>query len=333
MEDYFEYDTYDQYKFISAHVLTLAAFVLINISVMLFMVRVIPQVYSKFVKVAHEAKPLYCTFYWGGSTVLFILVIILFLCDVVGLSLSAKDVSKAGHKYNRTYKVSTHAVGTVTAVKALIFIVEMIVSVLICKNIRKGIHFPFRRLVCVCCCCCICCSDRVKHKAIQAVALWSIMSFVQHLAMSAVPIFILVILSPAKTISILALCLSALFCTIMLVTHVLYMCQVYGSKNGRPTFSAVSVATFLVQILLVLCVLGMVIVIIILYLTIINEGAKFNFGSFFVSLVPSAILSMIGWYVKIKLLQSSSKSAENGGYGDLDFEQGTPTSEELTPLN
>ncbi len=330
-------DFQNGYHYISVHVLTLSAFVLVNISVILFMVRVTPQVYSTFVKkVSNEVievrlKYLYCILYWGGSTVLFFLVIILFLCDVLALAISAIELNDDFYFSSKhTEKVVTRTVGTVSAVKALAIIVEMTVCVVTCKRIRKGIDLPFRCFGCVyccCCCCCRCCSVRVKHKAIQAVALWSIMSFVQHLAMSAIPIFFFVIVSPAETLSILALCISALFCIIMLVTHVLYMCQVSGSKNGRQTLS---VAVFLVQILLIVCVLSTIIVIILLYLTMVSHGAKFNFGIFSVSLIPSAILSLMGWFVKRKLQQSFSRTPENDGYEDLDS---PPSNEETMPLH
>ncbi len=170
-------------SYISVHQLTLAIFVLLNISVMLVMVRVTPGVYSKLVeKVSGDSrlKRLYRTVYWGGTTVLLSLSTVLFVADAYH------------YAFFPSYSFYPRTWGMVIITKVVIYAVEMVTCVFICNKNKNGIDFPFScfaNLYCCCCCCCKCCSRNVKNQAVQTLALWGILSFVQHLSMSAIPIF------------------------------------------------------------------------------------------------------------------------------------------------
>ncbi len=74
----------------------------------------------------------------------------------------------------------------------------------------------------------------------------------------------------------------------------------------------VSVAMFVIQMFLIVSLLGVVIGIVLLYITMLGRGATFSgFGGWFVSLIPSAILTVSGWFVKTKLLQSAAPQDGN----------------------
>ncbi len=250
--------------------LILAIFVLLNISVMLVVLRVTPGLYSKLVnRLAEETRlnEFYRMFYWGGATVLLFVVIVLILADVAMLCLI--------RVYGITDNKGETKRGVVVILKVVITAIEIGICTLTCNRNKKGIDLPFScftNVYCCCCFCCKCCSRNVKCQAVQTLALWAIVSFVQHLAMSVVPIFFIVIVYPGEGFSILAMCLSALFCIVMLVSHVLYMGHAYRARANRRN----SVATFVVQMFLIVSLLGVVIGIVLLYITLLGYGASFN---------------------------------------------------------
>ncbi len=114
----------------------------------------------------------------------------------------------------------------------------------------------------------------------------------------------------------------------MLVSHVLYMGHVYGARANRR----VSVAMFVIQMFLIVSLLGVVIGFVLLYITMLGYGATFSgFGGWFVSLIPSAILAVIGWFVKTKLLQSTAERTPQDG--NVNEEAGDRAAvDEQTPL-
>ncbi len=296
-----------------------------NISVMLVVLRVTPGLYNKLVdRLAEETRSneFYRMIYWGGATVFFFVVIVLFLADVFALCILPIYVLT-------DMKKTTW--GVVVILKVVITAIEIGICTWTCNRSKKGIDFPFScftNVYCCCCFCCKCCSRNVKCQAVQTLALWAIVSFVQHLAMSVVPIFFIVILLPGEGFSILAMCLAALFCIIMLVSHVLYMGHAYRARANRRN----SVAMFMVQILLIVSLLGVVIGIILLYIKLLGDGASFNgIGGLFVSLLPSVALAMIGWFVKKKLLPSLSASTPQTGNVNQEARD-TAAADEQIPL-
>ncbi len=296
------------------HHLAVAIFVLLNISVMVVIIKVTPGLYRKIIEMVSaetslRLKKMYCAVYWGGVTVLFFLVIVLFLADLFVLIILFADY---------IWFASRNIWATVVTVKVIVAVVELIVCIVTYTKNMGGVDLPFKRFVNiyvhVCCPCCASdsreCPQDLKHHVAQTLALWAIVSFVQHLAMSAIPVIFLLILYPGEGFSLLATCLSALFCLIMLVSYMLYMQQVFGARTMANCCAFL--ATFVVQVLLIISLLSVVITTVVLYITMLGYGASFSgVGGLLVSLIPSATLSAIGWFIKTKLLHAELSREDN----------------------
>ena len=257
------------------------------------MVRLIPSYYPTFVRkvqnsdVNSNTRHVYLSFYWGCALVLFFLAMVLHLSD---LCLYIITFIYYDHYY----------VATCFLTKLVVTVVEFIVCAIVCKRNTITVHIPFQSCttnVLFCCCCCCCCSSTLKLKVVQTMALWGIMVFVQHITASLIPVGYDIILHPPETLSILALFASTLFCTIIVVAHLLHLGKVYGYQDR---------AAFCMQIFAIALFIGLAIVLNTIYLLLLGVGYELSFGSFLGSLVPSAVLSAAGWYIKTKFLDTKS---------------------------
>ena len=274
--------------------LLLAGFVFLNVLVMLLMVRFVPGYYHRFVSRVNgdgNTRHASLSFYWGCALVLFFLAMTLHLVDL--------GVYIYGSIWDSTVK-------TCISTKFVAVVAELVVCVFVCKRNTIIVDIPFQKCttnVLFCCFFCYCCPRNLKSKVVQTLALWGIMVVVQHITASLIPLCFTIILQPAEVLSVLALIVSTLFCTIIFVAHLLHLRQVVGHLQKTA---------FCIQMLAIVCFIGLAIVSIVVYLQFLRDGVEFNgLGGFLGSLAPSIILSAVGWYVKTKFLDAKTSADPN----------------------
>ena len=292
--------------------LLVAGFVFLNVLVMLVMVRFIPSYYHKFVRrvnseVNSNTRHVYLSFYWGCALVPFFMAMVLCLFD-----LTVYIVFLTVRGPNKLY------LWTCISIKFVVTVVELIVCAIVCKRNPITVHIPFQWCitnVLFCCCSYCCCSSTRKSKVVQTLALWGIMAFVQHITASLIPIGFAIISQPKETLSIIALIASTVFCTIIMVAHLLHLGKVSGHKKR---------VAFCTQIFAVALFIGLAVVLIATYILLLDSGYELGLGGFLGSLVPSVILSAVGWYVQARLLKNKS--------GDQHLAKGAGVLETAVPV-
>ena len=174
-----------------------------------------------------------------------------------------------------------------------------------CKTCRQNdVRMPIATKtanVACCCCFCFCCNRNTKSIAVQIIALWNILIFVHAFVTSTIPLFFLIILHPARTLSILSVHVSTLFFLIIFAAHLFSI--------GR-SFVWRSCSNALVTLLLS----GIVVIFIVVYIGCLDYGVQTKgISGFLVSLLPSACLSVIGWFIRRKFLKRAEiNDAETG---------------------
>ena len=273
--------------------LLLAGFIFLNVLVMLLMVRFVPGYYHRFVSRVNggvNTRHTSLILYWGCALVFFFLAMALHLVDL-GV-------------YTSVIGITVYPVITIST-KYVVMVVELIVCVFVCKRNPITMDIPFQKCttdILFCCCCCCCCSSNLKSKVVQTLALWGIMVVVQHITASLIPLCFIIISQPSEVFSVLALIVSTLFCTIIFVAHLLHLRQVVGRLQRTA---------FYIQMFAIVSFIGLAIVSLAVYLHFLRDGVEFNgLGGFLGSLIPSIILSAVGWYVKTKFLDTKTSAAD-----------------------
>ena len=177
-----------------------------------------------------------------------------------------------------------------------------------CKTSRQNsIRMPIPTVVVnTCCFCCICDNRNIKSIAIQIIVLWNVLFFVHAVVTSTIPLCFHIILHPSNTLSMLSLIFSTFFFFIILAAHLFHLGQS-------------SVWKLCSNIFVTLLFSGIVAIFILVYIVCLYYGVQTKgIGGFLFSLLPSAFLSVFGWFIKRKFL----KTAENSN-----AETGLPTAE------
>ena len=268
------------------------------------MVRFVPGYYHRFVSRVNgdgNTRHTSLSFYWGSTLVFFFLAMGLHALDLWGYFSIIRLTSIPMD--NSLKDAITESTIICISTKFVVMVVELIVCMFVCKRNTITVDIPFQQYttnVLFCCCCCCCCSSNLKSKLVQTLALWGVMVVIQHITASLIPFCFTIISQPAEVLSILALMASTLFCTIMFVTHLLHLRQVVGCLQRTA---------FYIQMFAIVCFVGLAIVSLAVYLQFLLAGVEFNgLGGFLGSLVPSIILSAVGWYVKTKFLDTNTSA-------------------------
>ena len=191
-------------------------------------------------------------------------------------------------------------------IKIAMMFLLLVLDILVTICIPKSTEFPtpilayvFSVLLCFSGCCSICCvcsrhSRQLYSKWIQTLALTSLFIFAQFIALSALPTIIWAFVFPIQTLAVIAFFVAALFCMTALIALLLRnIGQVACSRRCLGSWSILQ----LLLIPMVLLFLAIVILSFYLYLQC-TSGIKTNeVGGFIASFLPSAILTIIGWFV------------------------------------
>ena len=191
-------------------------------------------------------------------------------------------------------------------VKAAMIYLLIPLDILVAICIPKSAEFPIPYLAyilsfplcCTCCCCTCCCCTRCRHskqlrsKWIQTLALTSLLLFAQFIALSALPTILWAFVFPLQTLAVTAFFAAAIFCmTALIAVLIRNIGQLTCSGRGN------SYSSFM-QLLMVILFVAIVISTSFVYIKFITSGIKTNHvGGFIVSFLPSAILTILGWFV------------------------------------
>ena len=139
---------------------------------------------------------------------------------------------------------------------------------------------------------------QVLSKVLQVLALFNILIFIQTIATAFIPLFVYLLLYTYRVLSALIFMASGTFCLIVFVANLLHRS---AAKNCRYILVLFLQAFILLAFLAFICVLVM------FYLLLLSHGLHTGgLQGFLLSLLPSAVISAAGWYVKAKFLNSKS---------------------------
>ena len=244
--------------------------------------------YQKAALQAESITP-WVSFYWASSLVTGLCNIAIIVCEFTEIAIAVKTPFQFPF---------IKLIYTLPALGVFIFS-DLFLAFYINKSATLQ---PPRIIRCVfyICCPCRCCSENCHLGLIQTMAIWNILAFVHFTAWTIVPLILYTFVLPLQALSVLALCVTTIFCVITLTALLI-----------RKS----SVRMIISQVILILIFLALVILIAALYLRFVNNGVQVDsVGGFITSFFPSAILTIIGWFVtKGKLFnQSQTQTSRHG---------------------
>ena len=285
----------------------LTVFIFLNILVMLLMVRLVPGYYHKLRFNASDSRKRACiSIYRGFATVSFLVATV---CTIMDLTYFVRvfpffsNTSALCYTYccQNIVEQQKTAVYARVVLTPLIFLIELLVSIFTLSK-KTDMYGFFRRANTVS----LSCTKSVTAKAVQILALWGIMVFVQHIAMSVIMISLLVIKFAAVVLPVLACLVSALFCIVIFTAQLFYVCQLPRSQRK------ISLVCTCIQLLAILAFISLISSLLILYF-FFYYSMKLDFssvGGFAVSFIPTVVLAAIGWFVRRKLLKTGGDTDE-----------------------
>ena len=183
------------------------------------------------------------------------------------------------------------------AIKMVMVCLLIFIDILVAIYIPKSAEFsiPSIAYCCTCCCCCCCCSKLFRSKWIQTVALTSLLLFTQLVVVSAVPTILWTFVFPVQTLAVVAFFAAANFCmTALIALLIRNIGRITRGGRWRDNWNTLQP----LLILMVALFLAIVILTFIIYVKLITSGIATNqVGGYIVSFLPSAILTIIGWFV------------------------------------
>ena len=307
---------------------TYALAVLISISVLtvalttIALIKVTPKLYKKVASHMESGNQSYkvYSFFWASS----------FVASVCNIALLLFETSFFLYQFSASYWI--------IKVPMMYFLIlfDILVAICIPKNAEFPIpylayilSFPLCCTYCCCtCCCCTCChrSKQLRSKWIQTLALTSLFLFAQFIALSALPTILWAFVFPVETLSVTTLFAAAIFCVIALIALLLRnIGQLVRSRRCRDNCNILQ--PFL--ILMVTLFLAIMILSFYIYIKFTSGVTTNQVGGFIVSFLPSAILTIIGWFVtKDKFFKQTfsqeSDSTRNRSQPDFPTELTTP---------
>lgn len=189
-----------------------------------------------------------------------------------------------------------------TLVTVILIFIQLFVAAGIAKNTIMYVPGLFTLFCCFFKCRCKRWNGEFWNKVLHTFAIWFLMAFLQLVAGSVIPYLVLAIVNPVPSVTFLALGASTLFCLIIFVASLL---QVSVQMKKTSCYDKV---VALVQGLVFIVFLGLVAITVIIYQGVIQSGTSTGVVSgIALSLVPSAIIAVLGFAVKSKLLRDGDE--------------------------
>ena len=172
------------------------------------------------------------------------------------------------------------------------------ILIVICIPKDTEVPFPSIAYCCTCCCCCCCCSKQLHSKWIQTLALSSLLLFTQTVALSALPTILWAFVFPIETLAVITSFSAATFCVTALLAVLVRNIEQLTCNQRKFRNKCYSSSMQLLLIPIVILFLAIVILTSYIYLKFITSGIETNqVGGFIASFLPSALLTIIGWFV------------------------------------
>ena len=157
------------------------------------------------------------------------------------------------------------------------------------------------------------CSKELRSKWIQTLALSSLFFFTQVVALSALPAILWAIIFPIQVVAVISFFATGIFCVTALIALLLRnIGQIPCCSDKNTSFNGIdkdtsskrfkarcwSILQPSLLILMVTLFLAIVILTFYVYINFITSGIEANqVGGFIFTFLPSAILTIIGWFV------------------------------------
>ena len=274
----------------------------------LALIKVAPKLYQKIIERSNQ----WYSFFWAAS----------FMASVCNL---VNAYALVGLVITHFWFPSEFSDDT-CVIKMVMVCFLILLDILIAICIPKSAEFPIPSIAycCTCCCCCCCCSKPFRSKWIQTVALTSFFMFAQFIALSVVPTILWTFVFPLQTLAVIAFIGATIFCMTALIALLLRnIGQITRGGRCRDNWNTLQP----LLILMVALFLAIVILTFIIYVKLITSGiATDQVGGYIVSFLPSAVLTILGWFVtKGKFFkqtpQQESDSTRNRAQCDSPTEQ------------
>ena len=270
-----------------------------------------PKIYQKVASNVERGNQWY-SFFWAASFMASLCNFVLVSEEVPGVNYYLAFLTPQSLLYSEQ-----HACGNETLPFLLCMsIIKMIMTyllipldILVAICIPKSEEFPIPYLAytlsfplcCTCCCCRYCCcsscrrSKQLRSKWIQTLALTSLLLFTHFIALSALSTILWAFVFPVQTLSVIAFFGAAIFCvTAFIAVLIRNIGQL--TCRGRCRDNCNTLQPLL--ILMVTLFFAIVILTSYVYIKFITSRIDTSqVGGFIVSFLPSAILTILGWFV------------------------------------
>ena len=254
--------------------------VLIVVLTTLVLIKATPKLYQKVIERGNQ----WYSFFWAAS---FMASFCNFFSVYAAVGFGIMQIVSPGTFGDDAYIIKMVMV-------CLLILLDILIAIYIPKSVEFSI--PSIAYCCTCCCCrCCCCSKPFRSKWIQTVALTNLLLFTQLVALGALPTILWTFVFPVQTLAVVTFLAAAMFClTALNAVLIRNIGQLTCSRRCRDNCSILRPLLILMMTLF----LATVILTFIIYNKLITSGIKTNqVGGYIVSFVPSAILTIIGWFV------------------------------------
>ena len=300
-----------------------------------------PKIYRKVALRVKRGNQWY-SFFWAASFMASLCNFALLLCEVVpGMNFWYFVASSQWSDYLEQHACSIETLPFLLymyIIKMIMMFLLILLDILAAICIPKSeeflipylayiLSFPLCCTCCCCtCCCCSCCrrSKQLRSKWIQTLALTSLFLFTQFIALSALPTILWAFVFPVQILSVITFFGAAIFCvTAFIAVLIRNIGQLTCRGRCRDNWNTLQP----LLILMVTLFFAIVILTSYVYIKFITSRIDTSqVGGFIVSFLPSAILTILGWFVtKGKFIEQmfpqESDSTRNSSQLNLPTEQ------------
>ena len=197
-----------------------------------------------------------------------------------------------------------------------ILVIFILFDLLFAGCIRKDPAFPIPRPLTFLCTCCRC-SVTSKSKLAQTLALWNLLMLIHFATISAVPTLLWMLVLPVQILAVTALLVTTVFFATAMIAFVIKNSPMLRRRNTFTENCRVFLPVLSVGLFLALVIQASA-----FYINLLNTGLDLNnLGKFIAYFFPSAVLTVVGWFVtkgKLlnKLFQPPGESNRNTSAAD-----------------
>ena len=265
--------------------------VILSITVILFVVGFAPRYHVHLTRIVTEKRQV-LNFYWA-------FVVVLFLLNLIAITYSitshVKDLLELlqFHCYKSVVVFKDHIINSCINITIILICLVLYFLVALYTNSKN-------KIPCGCCprISCIC------SRALQTFAMWNILISIQLFTLGAVSICLMMIYAPIRTFSVLAVVATIILSLILTIAHVLEVCSACSGKHGNvKDWKLKCIRFFAVLALFILITAALMI-----YITLLKGVGTKGAPGLILPLVPSVILSSVGWYARREFLRRTTNT-------------------------